>query len=342
MNSNTVLVTGGAGMIGCNLVKALRQRGNKVVVVDNLWRGCLKNLTDSHGKPVIDLKKEFYKLDLRKEGVLNKIRQRIDIVIHLADIVAGIGYVFKNEGQIFRDNLLINSNTFEWVRRNRPKALVYIGTACSFPRELQMKRRGSQLRECQLYPAHPESAYGWSKLMGTYEAELLGRETSVKVANLIFHNVYGTPCDLGPRSQVIPALALKTDQYPSRPFVVWGSGRQGRAFLHVQDAVRAILLAMRRGLDQGPIQIGPGYCTSIRSIAETLVRISGKKIKIEYDKMKPEGDRARSADFRKARRFLGWAPRVNLTAGLRDLYRWIELKEGAQSRSSFKRQAKKR
>ena len=119
------------------------------------------------------------------------------------------------------------------------------------------------------------------------------------------------------------------------------SGRQGRAFLHVQDAVHAILLAMRRGLDQGPIQIGPDYCTSIRSIAEILVRISGKKIKIEYDKTKPEGDQARSADFRKARRCLGWAPRVNLTAGLRDLYRWIELKEGAQSRSSFKRQAKK-
>jgi len=342
MNSTTVLVTGGAGMIGCNLVKALRKRGNKVVVVDNLWRGCLKNLTDSRGKPMIDLKKEFYKLDLRKDGVLNKIRQHIDIVIHLADIVAGIGYVFKNEGQIFRDNLLINSNTFEWVRRNRPKALVYIGTACSFPRELQMKKRGSQLREGQLYPAHPESAYGWSKLMGTYEADLLSRETGVKVANLILHNVYGTPCDLGPRSQVIPALALKTFKCPPHPFVVWGSGRQGRAFLHVQDAVRAILLAMSRGLDKGPIQIGPDFCTSIRSIAETLVRISGKKIKIEYDKTKPEGDRARSADFRKARQCLGWSPKINLTAGLRDLYKWIELKEGTQSRSSFKRQVKKR
>jgi len=323
MYSKTILVTGGAGMIGSNLVKALRRRGNKVVVVDNLWRGCLKNLTDSNGKPVIDLKKEFYKLDLRKEGVLNKIRQRIDIVIHLADIVAGIGYVFKNEGQIFRDNLLINSNTFEWVRRNRPKALVYIGTACSFPRELQMKRRASQLRECQLYPAHPESAYGWSKLMGTYEAELLGRETGIRVNNLIFHNVYGTPCDLGPRSQVIPALALRALRYPREPFVVWGSGKQGRAFLHVDDAVRAIILALRKGWNQGPIQIGPSSCTPIRAVAETLVKISGKKIQIRYDLKRPEGDQARSAHFGKARRLLGWKPRVSLLEGLTRLYGWI-------------------
>ena len=324
MSRGAVLVTGGAGMIGSNLVRALRRQGRRVLVVDNLWRGRRENLRDEARRPLIDLRRDFYQLDLRQAGVLDRIRTPVDTVIHLADIVAGIGYVFAHEGEIFRDNLLINTHTFDWVRRRRPRVLVYVGTACSFPLELQDTRKAVALREEQLYPAHPESAYGWSKLMGTYESELLGRETGIRVTNLILHNVYGTPCDLGPRSQVIPALACRVCRYPREEFVVWGSGRQGRAFLHVEDAVRAILLGMRKGFGAGPIQIGPGYCTTIREVAETLVRISGKKIRIQYDRTRPEGDQSRCADFRKARRVLGWSPRVGLEEGLGDLLAWVQ------------------
>lgn len=323
MKQKTILVTGGAGMIGSNLVKALGRSGHRVVVVDNLWRGKRENLRDSRGRPVIDFQRDFILRDLRQPKALDRIRIRPDVVIHLADIVAGIDYVFRNEGQIFRDNLLINTHTFDWVRKIRPHLLVYVGTACSFPKELQMSSKARALREDQLYPAHPESAYGWSKLMGTYEADLLGRETGIRVTNLILHNVYGTPCDLGPRSQVIPSLALRAWRFPQEPFVVWGSGRQGRAFLHVDDAVRAILLAMRKGWNRGPIQIGPGACTSVQVVAETLVRISGKDIPIRYDRTKPEGDRSRCADFRKARKLLGWSPQVTLENGLRELYQWV-------------------
>jgi len=148
------------------------------------------------------------------------------------------------------------------------------------------------------------------------------------VTNLILHNVYGTPCDLGPRSQVIPALAQRVCRYPREDFVVWGSGRQGRAFLHVDDAVQAIRLGMRRGFGAGPIQIGPDRCTSIREVAETLVRISGRKIPIRYDLRRPEGDQSRRADFRKARRVLGWAPRVNLVDGLSGLLAWVRTRTG--------------
>lgn len=329
MKKSTILVTGGAGMIGSNLVKQLRAKGHRVLVVDNLWRGRKENLLDDRGNPVINFKRDFFRLDLRESGALKKIHIRPDAVVHLADIVAGIGYVFKNEGKIFRENLLINTNTFAWVRAIQPRLLVYVGTACSFPRELQMSKRARALREEQLYPAHPESAYGWSKLMGTYEAELLGRETDIRVSNLILHNVYGTPCDLGPRSQVIPALALRALRYPREPFVVWGSGKQGRAFLHVDDAVRAILLALHKGSNQGPIQIGPASCTSIRRVAKELVKISGKKIPIHFDLTRPEGDRARCAHFEKARRILGWAPQVSLVQGLTQLYRWIQQQRAA-------------
>ncbi|HEX4886152.1 MAG TPA: NAD-dependent epimerase/dehydratase family protein, partial [Casimicrobiaceae bacterium] len=126
------------------------------------------------------------------------------------------------------------------------------------------------------------------------------------------------------RSQVIPSLVRKAIRYPDEEFVVWGSGGQGRAFVHVDDVVDGLVAAVDRGLDAGPIQLGPDTCTTIREIAETIVELSGKRIAVRYDTTKPEGDKGRCADFAKARRILGWTPRVPLREGLARLYRWVE------------------
>ena len=107
-------------MIGSNLVRRLRALDADVTVVDNLWRGSLDNLCDA-GTPVIDLEKDFHQLDLAVPGVLDSLLPDVDIVFHLADVVAGIGYVFNNQGSIFRQNVLINSNVISAVRE-RPVA----------------------------------------------------------------------------------------------------------------------------------------------------------------------------------------------------------------------------
>lgn len=323
---NTVLVTGGAGMIGSNLVKRLVIEGNKVVVVDNLWRGSLSYLNDENGVPVIDLNKDFLNIDLSKDLISPEVMSRVDYVIHLADIVAGIDYVFANQGSLFRLNNLINSNVITAVRncKSTIKGLIYAGTACSFPLTRQNSLDVIPLKEEELYPALPESAYGWSKLMGQYETELLEKETQIPTSTLMFHNVYGAPCDFGERSQVIPALIRKAINYPNEPFNVWGSGEQGRAFIHVDDVVEGLVLALKKGWSHGPIQLGPDTCTSIKEIAEEIVRISGKQIEIKYDKTKPEGDKARSADYSKANKVLGWEPKVDLRKGLTSQYEWIK------------------
>jgi len=326
MKKKTILVTGGAGMIGSNLVKNLVHLGHEVHVFDNLWRGCLQNLTSENGKACINLKQKFKKLDLSSYR-LEKIKSpRFDVVIHLADVVAGIRYVFQNEHDIFNQNIKINSNVFSWVKRIKPKLLIYVGTACSFPRNLQNQTIARKLKETELYPADPESAYGWSKLMGTYECELLQKSSSIKVSNLIFHNVYGSPCDLGPRSQFIPATAMKIAQYPKQKLVVWGSGDQQRAFLHVHDAVRALTLSLDKGHNQGPIQVGPSRAYSIKEVVEKLIQISGKKIEPIYDRNMPEGDKSRAADLSKAKKLLGWSPLVKIEDGLRELYQWVSEK----------------
>lgn len=323
--SEHVMVTGGAGMIGSNLVKRLVESGYKVSVVDNLWRGKKEYLLDHRGSPIIDMENDFYETDLSVPGAFAPLVDGVDYVIHLADIVAGIKYVFNNQGDVFRQNLLINSNVISAVRGKQLKGFIYIGTACSFPAHMQTGVDAPPLREEDQYPAAPESAYGWSKLMGEYESLLMADETDIPVAILSLHNVYGTPTDYDEgRGQVIPSLVRKAIRYPDEPFIVWGSGEQGRAFVHVDDVVSAIMTAMVKGYGHGVIQIGPDICIPIREIAETIVDISGKNIYIQYDKSKPEGDRGRCADFTKAKNLLGWEPQVPLRVGLESLYSWIK------------------
>lgn len=160
--------------------------------------------------------------------------------------------------------------------------------------------------------------------MGQLEIGYLEKETGIPCCTLMFHNVYGTPTDFGVRSQVIPALIRKAVNYPQEDFVVWGSGEQGRAFIHVNDIVNALVLALDKGWGHGWIQIGPSYCTSIKEIAYKVAEISGKGIEPKFDMTKPEGDKARCADYTKAKEVLGWEPTVSLEEGLRESYRWIE------------------
>lgn len=319
-----ILVTGGAGMIGSNLVKRLVKEKNQVIVVDNLWRGKLDYLKDSDGKYVIDLENNFFTIDLSYQGSIDFLVKKVDYIIHLADIVAGIGYVFGNQSFIFRQNFLINTNVINSVKKSNIKGFLNIGTACSFPATLQNEFEARLLEEKQLYPALPESAYGWSKLMGQYETILLRREFNIPATSLMLHNVYGSPCDFSPqKSQVIPSLIRKAINYPKEDFIVWGSGRQGRAFIHVKDVVDAIMLALEKSWSEETIQIGPSVCTTIKEIAEAIVEISGKEIEIKYDTTKPEGDKARAANYSLAKSVLGWTPNVNLIDGLTEQYKWI-------------------
>ena len=314
-------------MIGSNLVKRLVKEGHEVSVIDNLWRGKLEYLNDENGKPVIDLDNNFHNVDLSTGFGIDSIVFNTEYVIHLADIVAGIDYVFSNQGDLFRLNNLINTHLFHSVRKagkERIKGLIYVGTACSYPLTRQNSLDVIPLKEEELFPALPESAYGWSKLMGQLEIGFLEKETGIPCCTLQFHNVYGSPCDYGERSQVIPALIRKAINFPEEEFNVWGSGKQGRAFIHVNDIVDALVLALEKGWGHGWIQIGPSVCTSIREIAEAVVKISGKDIVPFYDTTKPEGDKARSADWSKAKEVLGWQPKVSLEDGLRQQYEWIK------------------
>lgn len=319
-----IMVTGGAGMIGSNLVKRLVSLGHRVSVVDNLWRGRKEYLLNENDY-IIDMENDFHLVDLTEPHALDPLLDGVSYVYHLAEIVAGVGYVFCNQGDVFHKNMLINTNVIASCRSRPLKGFIYVGTACSFPADMQTGVEAPPLKEEDQYPASPESAYGWSKLMGEYETFLIEEETDIPVSVLVLHNVYGTPCDYSDeRGQVIPSLIRKAVRYPEEEYKIWGSGSQGRAFVHVDDVVDALVDTLNSGLGKGVIQIGPDICTSIREIAELVADISGKSIEIQYDLTKPEGDRGRCADYTRAKKILGWQPRTKLEDGLRELYSWID------------------
>lgn len=324
-NKQKILVTGGAGMIGSNLVKRLVKLGFTVFVADNLWRGKKEYLLLNNRKMVIP-NKNFFKVDLRNYRNCLKVTKNIDIVVHLADVVAGINYVFANESSLYRSNLLINTNTLRSCIENKVKKYIYAGTACSYPKSKQSSLNPPPFKEEDVYPAEPESAYGWSKLMGEYEAELAFNEKLIDVEILRLHNVYGSPSELNPAmSQVIPALCRKTIEQKNNELEVWGSGKQKRAFVHVDDIIDGFTKAInKKSKYNGVIQLGPNYSTSIAEIAQRIVYLSQKKIRIKFDKNKPEGDVDRMANNSRAKKFLNWKPRINLDKGLRKVYAWCE------------------
>jgi nucleoside-diphosphate-sugar epimerase len=317
-----VLVTGGAGQIGANFVDRLVRAGAHVTVADNLWRGKISNLVRD-GAPLIDLEADFYKLDLIDYANCRRVVEGRQIVYHLADVVAGINYVFGNQFSLFNTNVTLNSNMLKAAVAAGVEQYIYVGTACSYPARMQNRLHAPPLKEDDVYPAEPESSYGWCKLMGEYECELARQEKLIDVGILRLHNVYGPCCDMSPeRSQVIPSLIRKAVKHPAEPFVVWGSGNQRRAFTFVEDVVDALMAVVDAGMNQGAIQIGPDHSESVRSIAEKIVDISGKDIQIEFDTSRPEGDKDRVADWSKAKRILGWAPGTDIDTGLAKTYTW--------------------
>ena len=320
-----VIVTGGAGFVGSALVKSLVYKGADVTVIDNLWRGSIENLRLDSENFAIDVSSKFHLADLTEYSKCLELIRDADFVYHLADVVAGINFVFDNEAFIFRQNLLINSNVITACVCNDIKNYIYVGTACSFPKHLQMQDGIVSLQENQTYPAEPESSYGWSKLMGEYEAELIAKKTGMNVGLLRFHNVYGPGSVFeAERSQVLPALARKAINFPNEKFIVWGSGSQYRDFVYIDDVVDALMLVAQKGMGKGLIQIGSEEATSIRTAAELIVKISRKDIPIVFDIDGPQGDKGRIACCERAKSILGWQHKTSLENGLTSLYNWVD------------------
>lgn len=319
-----ILITGGAGFIGSNLLKKIIKNNNNynIILADNLWRGKLENISGIKNSN-FNIDKNFYELDLSIYDNCLQITKGIDHVIHLADVVAGINYVFQNEFSLFQLNLNINSNILRASILNKVKKITYVGTACSYPLEKQSNLNTIPLKEEDVYPANPESSYGWSKLIGEYEISLASKYGLINSSILRLHNVYGTPSELSEKkSQVIPALCRKL--ILNEKYIIWGSGKQRRSFVYIDDVIDALIKSMKIEEGHEVVQIGPRESISIEEIANKLLILSKKNIKPTFDTTKPEGDFDRVPDISKAEKILNWKPKINIDDGLKETYKWAK------------------
>jgi len=319
--SKVVAVTGGAGFLGSHIVKQQIEQGNKVVVIDNFSSGFEENLSD------LGVTQKCVVGDLRNYDFANRALAGVDTVYHFAAEVGSVQYLHGSadkELDALQANLVIDANVFKACRENRVGRIIYASSVSVYPFEKQLGGDAIFKEQEAMEHASPEGGYGWSKFLGEVQLNMLS-EVSVGIAR-IFH-AYGENIYLKPdRSQVIASLIYRTIRNTGEDLVVWGDGSQKRCFVFVEDVLEA-LDRMEKYLDQKrtlTVNLGSQEEIPVRSLAEQIIQISGKKIQLRFDLSKPTGAMSRTPDLAKIRREIGWAPTTSFHDGLLRTYAWAE------------------
>ena len=308
-----VLVTGAGGFIGHHLVTFLRSQGCFVRGVD------LKEPEYS----MMDAD-EFEVRDLRSFDECVQATRGVDEVYALAADMGGMGFISGNHATILRNNVLIDINTIEAARVNGVRRYLYSSSACVYPEDLQAQAGDVPLQEDDAYPANPQDAYGWEKLIAERMCLYFSGEFAMQTRIARFHNVYGPFGTYdGGREKVPAALCRKVAAAPEGGAVeIWGDGEQTRSFCYVDDCVEGIYRLMRSEYRE-PLNLGTEEVVSINELAQLVIDISGKRRLSVRHVPGPQGVRGRNSDNRRLRRVLRWEPSIALRAGLVPTYRWI-------------------
>ncbi|MEP6695646.1 MAG: NAD-dependent epimerase/dehydratase family protein [Pseudonocardiales bacterium] len=309
-----ILVTGAGGFIGHHLVTSLKQRGYWVRGVD----------ASPPQYTAVDAD-EFELRDLRRFDECLLATRGIDHVYALAADMGGMGFISSNHATILRNNALINIHTLEAARMNGASRYLFSSSACVYPEHLQNEANVTPLREQDAYPASPQDAYGWEKLVAERLCREYSGEFGLETRIVRFHNIYGPYGTYdGGREKVPAALCRKVAAVePGGEIEIWGDGEQTRSFCYVDDCVEGIYRLMESDYRE-PLNLGSEDMVTVNELAGMIVDVSGKSgIKLRHVDG-PQGVRGRNSDNRRLREVLGWEPSVTLSQGLEPTYRWIE------------------
>ena len=310
-----VLVTGAGGFIGHHLVHYLKKK--------NYWvRGADLKYPEYEATAADD----FALLDLRRWEDCLKATDNIDEVYALAADMGGMGFISAHHAEILRNNSLINIHTLDAARENGAKRYLYTSSACVYPEYRQNDANVTALKENDAYPAQPQDAYGWEKLVTerlcTHYREDYGLETRI----VRFHNIFG-PLGTwdGGREKAPAALCRKVSlaKHSGNPEIeIWGDGEQTRSFCYIDDCVDGIYRLMRSDYTE-PLNLGQDRLVTINELAEMVAGAAGIKITRKHVPG-PQGVRGRNSDNTRLREVLRWEPKISLEEGLKHTYRWID------------------
>lgn len=310
------LVCGAGGFIGHHLVKRLKKEGCWVRGVDLKYPEFKKTQAD-----------DFVIGDLRDSQICRSVvDMKFDEVYQLAADMGGAGFVFTgdNDADIMHNSALINLNMLEACYKRNVKKIFYSSSACIYPKFNQEDPDNPNCEEDSAYPAFPDSEYGWEKLFSERLYLAFHRNYGMEVRIARFHNIFGPEGSWNDGREKAPAalcrkVAVAED---GGEIEIWGDGKQTRSFLYIDECLEGVMRLMRSDWT-GPVNIGSEEMVAINQLAEMIMGVAGKKLKIK-NIPGPLGVKGRNSDNRLIEEKLGWKPTQPLIEGLKKTYPWIE------------------
>jgi GDP-D-mannose 3',5'-epimerase len=318
------LVCGGGGFIGGHLITRLKKEGYWVRGVD-IKKHEYKN-TDADEFFVFDLRDP---INVQKALTLDSSSSTFDEVYQLAADMGGAGYIFTgdHDADVMHNSALINLNVAHAAMQfaNKPK-IFYSSSACMYPEYNQLDPQNPKCSEDSAYPAAPDSEYGWEKLFSERLYLAYNRNYGLPVRIARFHNIYGPYGSWNNGKEKAPAaICRKVAEAEDNGFIeVWGDGKQTRSFLFIDECLEAVRRLMESDFT-GPVNIGSEEMVSINELANLVIGLSGKNVKIK-NCPGPEGVRGRNSDNSLIFEKLGWKPNSPLKDGITKTYEWINYK----------------
>lgn len=296
-----VLITGGKGFLGKHLVESLKNLKPKSIKIADI--------------PDYDLR--------RYEDCL-KATKVVDVVIHLAAKVGGIGFNREFPADLYDDNILMGTFMMKAARINKVKKYLALGTICAYPKFTPVPFKESALWDG--YPEETNAPYGLAKKMQLVQSQSYREQYGFNSIFLLPVNLYGPGDNFDIRSShVIPALIKKfieAKEKNQKEVIVWGTGKATREFLYVKDAVDGIVQAAEKYDKSDPVNLGAGFEISIKKLALLVKNLTGYKGKIVWDKTKPDGQPRRRLSTSKAKKEFGFVARTAFKKGLQETIDW--------------------
>lgn len=305
-----VLVTGGAGFIGSHLVDRLVNDSYSVRVLDDLSTGKLSNI----GAHLKSGRVEFINGDIRDALVVKESLVGVDVVVHLAAQIS-VTFSIANPELTFDVNLSGTLNLLRSCVDVSVGKFVFVSSCAVYgDPEIQPVTEDAK--------TNPISPYAESKLIGERCCLGFHERGLLRSVVLRFFNVYGARQSMNDYSGVITRFISRARS--NEPLIIYGDGSQTRDFVNVHDIVAAIIASMNKADAEGEIvHIGSGKATSINELAKTILELAGVHLGISYQPPRAGDIKDSLADISKAKRILGYEPKVSLRDGLRDLIKSI-------------------